>query len=209
MTPSQSVDKFFATSGWKPFRFQRSCWRAYLDGSSGLLHSATGTGKTLGVWMGPILKWLKENPDVSKWNPKRPPPVRALWITPLRALAGDTEQSLRAPLDGLGLPWQLESRTGDSKASAKARQLKRLPTALVTTPESLSLMLTHEKLLPQLAGIEAVIVDEWHELLGTKRGIQTELALGRLRKLNPNLRTWGVSATLGNLDDAQGCVGGA
>ncbi|GAA4457257.1 ligase-associated DNA damage response DEXH box helicase [Novipirellula rosea] len=202
-TPLQSVDRYFASIGWKPFRFQRSVWRAYAGGSSGLVHSATGTGKTLAVWMGPILKWIKENPDRSKWNPKRPPPVRVLWITPLRALAGDTEASLRAPIEGLGLPWLLESRTGDSKASAKARQNKRLPTALVTTPESLSLMLTHERLLDQLRGLEAVIVDEWHELLGTKRGIQTELGLARLRKLNPQLRTWGVSATLGNLDDAR------
>ena len=201
-TPNQKVERFFAASGWKPFRFQRSVWRAYADGCSGLVHSATGTGKTLAVWLGPILKWLRENPDRDKWNPKRPPPARVIWITPLRALAGDTEQSLRAPIENLGLPWRLESRTGDSKASIKARQLKRLPTALITTPESLSLMLTHEKLLDQLRSVEAVIVDEWHELLGTKRGIQTELALARLRTLNPEIRTWGVSATLGNLDVA-------
>lgn len=152
--------------------------------------------------MGPILNWLQKNPDPSKWNPKRPPAVRVLWVTPLRALAGDTESSLRAPLDSLGLPWTLESRTGDSKQSMKARQLKKLPTALVTTPESLSLMLTHKDLMGQLSELEAVIVDEWHELLGTKRGIQTELALSRLKSLNPNLRIWGVSATLGNLQEA-------
>ncbi len=201
--PSKEVDRFFDAVGWRAFRFQRSTWRAYQDGASGLIHSATGTGKTLAVWMGPILKWMKENPHREKWNPKRPPPLRVLWITPLRALAGDTESSLRAPLDFLELPWRLESRTGDSKASAKARQLKKLPTALVTTPESLSLMLTHQRLLGQLSGVEAVIVDEWHELLGTKRGIQTELALSRLRKLNPSLRTWGISATLGNLQQAR------
>ena len=208
-TPSQSVDRFFQSIGWKPFRFQRSTWRAYRDGSSGLVHSATGTGKTLAVWMGPILKWLGENRNQDKWQPKRPPGLRVLWITPLRALAGDTEASLRQPLDHLGLPWRLESRTGDSKASAKARQLKRLPTALITTPESLSLMLTHEKLLEQFSQLEGVIVDEWHELLGTKRGIQTELALSRLRKLNPALRTWGLSATLGNLEQAKQALVGS
>ncbi|MCS7466206.1 ligase-associated DNA damage response DEXH box helicase [Stieleria sp. ICT_E10.1] len=202
-TPSRAVDRYFASLGWKPFRFQRSVWRAYQQGASGLVHSATGTGKTLAVWLGPILKWLRENPDRSKWNPKRPPPLKVIWITPLRALAGDTESSLRSPLEAMEIPWRLESRTGDSKASVKARQLKRLPTALITTPESLSLMLTHEKLLQQLAGAEAVIVDEWHELLGTKRGIQTELALARLRRLNPAIRIWGVSATLGNLDQAR------
>ena len=86
-TPSKTVDRFFQSIGWKPFRFQRSTWRAYRDGSSGLVHSATGTGKTLAVWMGPILKWLSENRDRQKWQPKRPPGLRVLWITPLRALA--------------------------------------------------------------------------------------------------------------------------
>ncbi|WP_146520899.1 ligase-associated DNA damage response DEXH box helicase [Stieleria varia] len=201
-TPVQIVDRYFESTGRKPFRFQRDAWRAYQNGHSGLVHSATGTGKTLAVWIGPLLKWIRENPDRSQWNPKHPPPLKVLWVTPLRALAGDTENSLRQPLDALEIPWRLESRTGDSKASVKARQLKRLPTAMITTPESLSLMLTHEKLLSQLSGLEAVVVDEWHELLGTKRGVQTELALARLRRLNPLLRTWGVSATLGNLDQA-------
>ncbi|MEM8670523.1 MAG: ligase-associated DNA damage response DEXH box helicase [Planctomycetota bacterium] len=202
-TPNQVVENFFESTGFKPFRFQRSVWRAYRDGQSGLVHSATGTGKTLAVWMGPILNWLSKTQDREKWNPKRPPPLRVLWITPLRALAGDTEKSLRAPIDAMGLPWRLESRTGDSKASVKARQRRRLPTALVTTPESLALMMTHENMLEQLAGLEGVIIDEWHELLGTKRGVQTELGLARLRRLNPNLRTWGVSATLGNLSQAR------
>ena len=198
-TPSKAIDRYFDSLGWKPFRFQRSVWRAYQNGYSGLVHSATGTGKTLAVWLGPILKWMKENPDRAKWNPKRPPPLKVIWITPLRALAGDTENSLRSPLEGLGLPWRLESRTGDSKASTKARQLKRLPTALVTTPESLSLMLSHEKLLDELASTEAVIVDEWHELLGTKRGIQTELALARTREL---LRGEGLEPALVTLRTA-------
>lgn len=201
-TATHTVDRYFESIGWKPFAFQGSVWRAYRDGASGLLHSATGTGKTLAVWFGPILNWLQQNPDRAKWNPRNSPAARVLWITPLRALAGDTENALRAPLDAIGVPWTLDSRTGDSKQSVKARQLKKLPTALITTPESLSLMLTHESLLNQLSGLEAVVVDEWHELLGTKRGIQTELSLSRLRSLNPHLRVWGVSATLGNLTEA-------
>ncbi|TWU67086.1 ATP-dependent RNA helicase DeaD [Crateriforma conspicua] len=201
-TATATVDAMFASQGWKPFRFQRSAWRAYRNGESGLVHSATGTGKTLAVWMGPILQWLDQNPDRERWDAKRPPAARVLWITPLRALAQDTENALRQPIDALGLPWSLQSRTGDSSTSQKSRQLRRLPTALVTTPESLCLMLTHEKLHSAFAGLQAVVVDEWHELLGTKRGVQTELALARLRRLQPGLRVWGVSATLGNLDDA-------
>ena len=212
LTPAQTIQHYFDSKGQKPFRFQRETWKAYSDGFSGLMHSATGTGKTLAAWLAPILYWLKNNPNRRDWNPKIPPPLRVLWVTPLRALAKDTENALRAPLEKIGLPWLLGSRTGDSKAGAKARQLKRLPTALITTPESLSLLLTHESLRSQLCGIEAVIVDEWHELLGTKRGIQVELALARLRNLNPMIRTWGLSATLGNLEDARdalvGCMPG-
>lgn len=202
LSPQTRVTDFFKSVGWKPFTFQRECWKRYQAGASGLVHSATGTGKTLAVWMGPILSWMKENPDPTKWNPRKPPAARVIWLTPLRALAGDTENALRQPIEGLGLPWRLEGRTGDSKQSVKARQLRTLPTALVTTPESLSLMLTHESLHESFKSLETVIVDEWHELLGTKRGVQTELALARLRQLNPGLRTWGLSATLGNLDDA-------
>ena len=207
-TPLQTILDYFKDQGQKPFRFQREAWKAYIDGKSGLVHSATGTGKTLAVWLGPILTWLKQNKNRNDWDPKKPPPLRILWITPLRALATDTENALRAPLEAMGLPWLLESRTGDSNARVKAKQLKRLPTALITTPESLCLLLTHASLQPQLSAIEGVIVDEWHELLGSKRGIQVELALARLRKLNPSLRTWGLSATLGNLNEAgQAIVG--
>ncbi len=207
-TPRQTILDYFESRGQKPFRFQQNAWKAYEDGSSGLVHSATGTGKTLAVWLGPILKWLRQNKNRDEWNPKSPPALRVLWITPLKALAGDTENALRAPLESMRLPWRLESRTGDSRASIKAKQLKQLPTALITTPESLCLLLTHAPLQTQLSALEGVIVDEWHELLGSKRGIQVELALARLRKLNPSLRTWGLSATLGNLTEAgQALVG--
>ncbi|MEM9365856.1 MAG: ligase-associated DNA damage response DEXH box helicase [Planctomycetota bacterium] len=200
--PRELLRSHFEALGWSAFPFQKQVWRAYAQGKSGLVHSATGTGKTLAVWGGPLLQWMRLNRDRSKWNVKRPAALQALWITPLRALAGDTEEALRGPLEQLQLPWRLESRTGDSKASTKSRQLKKLPSALVTTPESLSLMLTHERLAEPFRSLRAVIVDEWHELLGTKRGVQTELALARLRQLAPEMRTWGVSATLGNLQQA-------
>ncbi|MGP1310801.1 MAG: ligase-associated DNA damage response DEXH box helicase, partial [Phycisphaerales bacterium] len=103
----------------------------------------------------------------------------------------------------LGLaPWTVELRTGDTSSSVKARQKNRLPSALVTTPESLSLLLTYTHARELFAELDAVVVDEWHELLSTKRGTQTELALARLRAFRPGLRTWGLSATLDNLDDA-------
>jgi ATP-dependent helicase Lhr and Lhr-like helicase len=131
-----------------------------------------------------------------------------LWITPLRALAADSEQSLLAPIRELQLPWTVERRTGDVSSYAKQRQLKRPPNALITTPESLSLLLSQQNAKEYFSYLEAVIVDEWHELLASKRGVQTELCLARLRTWQPNLRTWGLSATLGNLTTAMSALVG-
>jgi len=128
--------------------------------------------------------------------------LRVLWITPLRALAADTEQALRAPLEDMNIPWLLETRTSDTSATTRNRQRTRLPHALVTTPESLSLLLARPDAEDLFDNLRAVIVDEWHELMASKRGVQTELALARLRGWQPELRTWGLSATMGNLETA-------
>ncbi len=203
--------------GWEPFAFQCEVWSAYAQGESGLIHAATGTGKTYAAWMGPVQEALSEaahfkEASAAGSRPVRAPgtvrrradadPLRVLWITPLRALAADTEQALRAPVEAMGLPWTVESRTGDTSQAKRARQRERLPTALVTTPESLSLLLCRKDSADLFANLRCIVVDEWHELMGTKRGAQVELALARLRLLCPTLRTWGVSATLGNLEVA-------
>ena len=130
------------------------------------------------------------------------PPLRVLWITPLRALASDTAAALALPVEDLELDWSIETRTGDTTTSTRARQSRRLPTALVTTPESLSLLLSRDRASGQFADLRLVVVDEWHELMGTKRGVQTQLVLSRLRGISPRLRTWGLSATIGNIDEA-------
>jgi ATP-dependent helicase Lhr and Lhr-like helicase len=193
--------------------FQREVWAAYQSGESGLVHAATGTGKTLAAWGGPLNEWLGEQDKISaaessssngakRRRRDSSPALRVLWITPLRALAADTEEALRLPLVDLGIPWTLESRTGDTSAAVRSRQSRRLPTALITTPESLSLFLTRSNVEEMFADLRTVIVDEWHELMGTKRGVQTELALARLRSIKPGVVTWGLSATIGNLDDA-------
>ncbi len=190
-----AIEAWFAARGWKPFAFQREVWDAYRRGESGLIHAATGTGKTYAAWLGPVREWMEGDGEAN-------PPLRVLWITPLRALVADTEQSLRAPLRDLKIPWRMESRTGDTKPSLRAKQEKRLPTALVTTPESLALLLARPDAREQFSALHLVIVDEWHELMGTKRGVLTELELARLRLWNPALRIWGLSATLGNLPTA-------
>ncbi|MFN3166499.1 MAG: ligase-associated DNA damage response DEXH box helicase [Phycisphaeraceae bacterium] len=202
----RTAERWMAEQGRPPFDFQRAAWAASLAGRSGLIHAPTGMGKTLAAWLGPVCDWLQRHPK--GWSPpasakrKLGPPIEVLWLTPLRALANDTEQSLRRPIDDLGLPWTIERRTGDVSYSIKKRQRERLPTALITTPESVSLLLSYPEARTKFKTLRTVIVDEWHELLGTKRGTQTQLALARLRKWIPDLRIWGLSATLGNLDQA-------
>ncbi|MDX2114005.1 MAG: ligase-associated DNA damage response DEXH box helicase [Planctomycetota bacterium] len=204
---SDRVGTWFAGRGWTPFQFQRDTWRAYLDGRSGLVHAPTGTGKTLAVWLGPVMEELASGLWTGAAHGEAvkrtaAAPLRVLWITPMRALASDTLESLTLPVRELGLRWTLEKRTGDTSGSLKARQRERLPSALVTTPESLSLLLSYPGSRDAFSTLRCVIVDEWHELMSTKRGTQTELCLARLRAWNPGVRTWGLSATLGNLQGA-------
>lgn len=195
------IADWFQTRDWNPFSFQAQAWQAYAEGKDGLLHAPTGMGKTYAAWLGPLVRWLDAHPDRTNW-PVKPLPLRVLWITPLRALANDTLSTLQRPLADLAMPWSVELRTGDTSSSVKQRQRKSLPTALITTPESLTLMLSYPDSRPLFSELETVVIDEWHELLGTKRGTQTELALARLRQWRPDLQTWGLSATLGNLDQA-------
>jgi ATP-dependent helicase Lhr and Lhr-like helicase len=200
------VKKLFAARGWKPFEFQYRAWEAYLAGESGLINAPTGFGKTWAAWLGPVMEGVREGSGpVVQGKGKRSgaTPLRVVWITPLRALASDTGESLLEPVRELGLNWTVELRTGDTAQSLKKKQREQLPTALVTTPESLTLLLSYPEARERFASLRCVIVDEWHELIGTKRGVQTELALARLRAIVPTLRTWGVSATLGNLEQAR------
>ena len=193
---------WFKSRGWKPLPFQRALWRHYLQGESGLLHTPTGSGKTLGAIGGPLLEALARPLDPSrKKNATRN--LTVLWVTPLKALASDTVRALREPIEALDVGWQVGLRTGD--ASARDKRLARAGKldVLVTTPESLSLLLSYPDTAEHLTSLRCVIVDEWHELLGNKRGVLLQLALARLRALSPDLRLWGLSATLGNVQEAR------
>lgn len=197
------LDQWFEDRGWKPFAFQREVWRAVRDGQSGLLHASTGSGKTQAVWMGALAAFALRPERQGAAPCSR---LRVIWLTPMRALAADTVLALREPLQPLGLAWQVGLRTGDTPSAERARQDRRLPEALVTTPESLSLMLSRADANERLGGVSMVVVDEWHELIGNKRGVQVQLALARLRQLNPALQVWGLSATLGNLERAMAAL---
>lgn len=198
-TPRQRVDIWFAERHWKVFPFQKQVWRAALKGESGLLHATTGSGKTYAVWLAALQRAMQ----LDKKSNRKKSGLRVLWITPMRALAADTTRALEEPLPTLMPSWSVGTRTGDTSASERARQIKSLPPVLVTTPESLSLLLSRADAVDQFKSLDMVIIDEWHELIGSKRGVQTQLALARLRNWNPQLVVWGLSATLGNLQQAQ------
>jgi len=195
---NEALEAWFERRGWQPFDFQLESAAAWRAGEHGLIHAPTGTGKTVAAMLGPLEDALERGGA----GQKQAPPLRVLWITPLRALAQDTAAGLRELLTDLDLPWTLDLRTGDTGSSARARQRRRLPSVLVTTPESLSLLLSYSDTQRQLAQVATVVVDEWHELLASKRGTLLELALARVRSLAPYARIWGLSATLANLDEA-------
>ena len=186
--------QWFAAKGWKPFAFQKDVWAAVKAGHSGLLHASTGAGKTYALWFAALNRFAITRPPAT--GKRKPPaePLTVLWITPMRALAADSARALQAPLDALQIPWSVGLRTGDTSSSERARQTRRQPTALVTTPESLTLMLARADSETSLAHLRMVIVDEWHELIGNKRGVQLQLALARLRRWHPELMVWGISA---------------
>ncbi|MEM1254570.1 MAG: ligase-associated DNA damage response DEXH box helicase [Cyanobacteria bacterium P01_H01_bin.21] len=183
---------WFKRQSWTPLPFQQQTWEAYLTDNSGLIQVPTGSGKTYAAVMGPIADMLA--------NPGKG--LQLLYITPLRALSRDIEKSIQTPITDMGWPLQVESRTGDTKASQKTRQKKKLPEILITTPESLSVLLSYKGAQQRFGSLRTVILDEWHELMSSKRGTQTELCLAQLRLLQPALKTWAISATLGNLEEA-------
>jgi ATP-dependent Lhr-like helicase len=204
-THNDFAKRWFTARDWKPFEFQKQVWVAIKCGQSGLLHASTGAGKTYAVWFGALNRFAHSSPAVETPRKRKPvaEPLTVLWITPMRALAADTARALQGPLLDLQIPWSVGLRTGDTSSSERARQSRRLPTALITTPESLTLMLARADAQTALSTLRMVVVDEWHELLGNKRGVQLQLALARLRRWNPHLIVWGVSATLGNQDHAE------
>lgn len=189
------ADWLAVRNGGRVAPFQRAAWQAWRDGESGLIHAPTGSGKTLAALGGPLAQALAH-------DPKERPGLTLLWITPLRALAANLLVQLQAPLADLGVDWRVIRRTGDSGSRERTRLRKGQVELLITTPESLELQLSYDDASQRFAHLATVVVDEWHELLGSKRGVLLELGLARLRRIVPELRTWGLSATLGNLDEA-------
>ncbi|HKL36196.1 MAG TPA: ligase-associated DNA damage response DEXH box helicase [Salegentibacter sp.] len=194
------AETWFSNQGWKPFAFQKQTWTAFLQKKNGLLNAPTGSGKTYALWVPIVLDYLKKNPD---YKTKQKKGLKAIWITPLRALSVEIEQAAQRFADDIESGLTVGIRTGDTPQKVRAAQKKSMPDLLITTPESLQLLLSSKNYDKTFKNLSAVVVDEWHELLGTKRGVQMELALSRLKTVSKDLRIWGISATIGNLEQAR------
>lgn len=191
---------WFQQQGWKPHAFQKETWTAFLQGKHGLLNAPTGSGKTYALWFPIVLNYIKNHPE---YKTKHKKGLKAVWITPLRALSQEIKQSAERIVADLELPMTVGIRTGDTSTKERARQRTTMPDLLITTPESLQLLLASKAYDSTFKDCSAIVVDEWHELLGTKRGIQMELGLSRLKTVCKDLRIWGISATIGNLPQAR------
>jgi len=201
----QKVVKWLKTRKRKPFPFQEETWASYLEGYSGLVNAPTGFGKTYSVFLAPIIAYLNEEGNGSKRKGKLG--LRVIWITPLRSLAKDLARAMEEALFQLDVDWRVGVRNGDTSVSEKQKQKRAMPQVLLITPESLHLLLAQKNNDNIFDDLTCIVADEWHELLGTKRGVMVELALSRIKGMvsfreNRTLRIWGISATIGNLEEA-------
>lgn len=201
MSESLKIAKdWFQQQGWEPFPFQLAAWEAYEQGYSGLVNAPTGSGKTYSLLVPIVLGAQKE---ISHMPRHARVGIQAIWITPIRALAKEIDLSARRLVQALNLTaWQVGVRSGDTSTKERASQKKTPPQFLITTPESLHLLLAQKGYPDLFKNLQVVVADEWHELMGSKRGVQVELALARLKALQPALKIWGISATIGNMEEA-------
>jgi len=203
-TPGQDiVHQWYRDKNWEQFAFQCEMEEVYLAGNSGLLNAPTGSGKTYAMFLPFLEEFINKHP--TDYQTRQNNGLLMLWITPLRALTNDIRKAMQTACDEIGLPWRIMTRTGDTSAAEKAALKRKLPEVLLTTPESLHLMLAQKDYPNLFKSLEVVVVDEWHELLGTKRGVQVELGLSRVKQLGlgeTGVKVWGISATIGNLEEA-------
>ena len=198
----QIIHEWMIAKNFHPFDFQEACWDKILKNESGLVNAPTGCGKTFSVFLGVLIQYINENPDTYQLLKKNG--LQLIWISPLRALAKDIGRAMGTVLIELEIPWKVAIRNGDTSTAERQKQKNNLPEILIITPESLQLMLAQKKYSENLSNLKFIAVDEWHELLGSKRGVQTELAISRLIGATKNkLSIWGISATIGNLEEAK------
>jgi ATP-dependent helicase Lhr and Lhr-like helicase len=199
----QVILSWFTMKGIRPFEFQEETWDHIMRLHSGLVNAPTGCGKTFSVFLGAIIDFINEHPDT--YLVKSRNHLRLIWITPLRALAKDIGRAMAEVIDALGMQWKVGIRNGDTEMSERQKQQRQMPEILIITPESLHLLLAQKNYPEIFKYVKILAVDEWHELLGSKRGVQVELAISRIAHLRLTDETygfslWGISATIGNLE---------
>src|ERR1044071_5837576 len=202
----QIINEWLAAKGLTPFSFQKQAWQQIINGESGLVNAPTGCGKTFSVFLGALIDFINSNPK--DFKTKRNSKLQLLWITPLRALAKDIGRAMEEVIEELGMQWKIGIRNGDTDIAERARQKRQMPEVLIITPESLHLLLAQKGYPDTFKTLKIIAVDEWHELLGSKRGVQVELALSRIIHIqysifNTQCSLWGISATIGNLEQAK------
>src|SRR6201747_578556 len=182
ITPGQQIIRqWYKQKNWQQFPFQQEMMETYLSGYSGLLNAPTGSGKTFALFLPFLADFINKHPN--SYTTQKNNGLLMLWITPLRALTNDIRKAMQETCDEIGLPWHIATRTGDTPAAEKQALKRKLPEVLLTTPESLHLMLAQKEYPKMFQHLEVVVIDEWHELLGTKRGVQVELGLSKLKAL--------------------------
>ena len=191
------VSKWFADQSMKPFAFQEEAWEHIINKSSGLVNAPTGCGKTFSVFLGAVIDFI--NGNVDNYAKKKNNGLQLLWITPLRALAKDIGRAMEEVVRGLGMQWQIGSRNGDTPVNERQRQRRNMPEVLITTPESLHLLLAQKNYPEIFASLKIIAVDEWHELLGSKRGVQVELGISRIVGLKVHPRPFGPPPPAGDI----------
>jgi ATP-dependent helicase Lhr and Lhr-like helicase len=193
--------KYFELKGWKPFDFQVQAWKDYLEGKSGILNAPTGSGKTFALFFPVILNYVIQHPD--DWQKPKKNDIQLIWVTPLRALAQDIQKAMQEVCDTIGLPWKIAVRNGDTDTKERQAQKRNPPECLITTPETLQILLAQKDNKVLFRELKCIVIDEWHELMGNKRGVQVQLSLGYIKSIcSENLRLWGISATIGNMEDS-------
>ncbi len=185
---------WFLSKGWEPSRFQREAAKNYFAQNNGIINAPTGSGKTYSIAIPAIIDSLLQKR--SKQG------LFLLWITPLKALSNDIAAAIESAASQLDPSFTVKVRTGDTDVKSRKEIKEKPPSCLVTTPETLHLLLSSKNYAHYFRNLELVVVDEWHELIGSKRGVQVELALAIFKHLNPRLKCWGISATIGNLNQS-------
>lgn len=197
------IREWLAGKGLSPFVFQEESWQHILQQESGLVNAPTGCGKTFSVFLGALIRFIDEHPQ--SFRKQKNNGLQLLWITPLRALAKDIGRAMEEVIGELGMQWRVGIRNGDTDIAERQKQKRNMPEVLIITPESLHLLLAQKGYAAIFSTLRIIAVDEWHELLGSKRGVQVELAISRIIHCStPHpVAVWGISATIGNLEEAR------